>query len=66
MTAAVPDPSEIGDPTALEESQQAIDEAKSAAKSALADDYYPGSDLDAPATGDGLESEEQDVAPRPN
>ncbi|HEX8511299.1 MAG TPA: hypothetical protein VF635_17610 [Propionibacteriaceae bacterium] len=66
MTTSGQDPSEIGDSGPLERSQDSIEEAKSAAKDALADDYYPGSDLDAPATGDGIESDEHDVAPRPN
>lgn len=49
----------------LERSQQAIDEARDAVKGAL-QDTEPDPDLDMPATGEGLESDEQDVAPRPN
>jgi hypothetical protein len=67
MTTSEPDAGEAGDSGALERSQEAINDAKSAAKDALADDYYPGSDLDAPATGDGLDSQQdEEVAPRPN
>jgi hypothetical protein len=50
---------------ALERSQEAIDEAKDAARNALRDSY-PGSDMDAPGTGEGLEANEKEVAPRPN
>lgn len=60
------DMSEGGDSEALERSQQAIDEGNEAAREALDDEAFPGGDLDAPGTGEGLEADEEDVAPRPN
>ncbi len=53
------------DTDALERSQDAIDEGNEAAREALSDES-PTDELDVPATGDGLESDEEDVAPRPN
>ncbi|HET9873040.1 MAG TPA: hypothetical protein VFP89_10670 [Propionibacteriaceae bacterium] len=51
---------------ALDRSAEAIEEGRDAAREALGDGYIPGSDVDAPGTGDGLEAGEADVAPRPN
>ncbi len=57
---------DTGATDALERSQQAIDEGNEAAREALGD-QSPTSDLDVPATGDGLEAQEEgEVAPRPN
>jgi hypothetical protein len=57
--------SEAGESDLLARSQQAIDEGHEAAREALSD-MSPADELDVPATGDGLESNEEDVAPRPN
>lgn len=56
---------EAGEADALARSQQAIDEGNEAARVAL-DDPSLANDLDVPATGEGLEADEEDVAPRPN
>lgn len=61
-----PETGEAGSREALDRSQQAIDEGHEAAREAL-DDQFGTTDLDVPATGDGLESTDDDeVAPRPN
>lgn len=67
MTSSTePDPGETGGTEALERSRESLDEAREAARGALGDDYIPGSDVDVPGTGDGLEAGEPDVAPRPS
>ena len=63
MTDPNPEP---GDPGPLERSQQALDEARDAARAAL-DDVSPAAEMDTPGTGEGLEEhDEGDLAPRPN
>lgn len=64
MTSSEPEAGEAVDTDALDRAQQAIDEGNEAAKKALNSDHL-GDELDVPATGDGLESDEQEVAPRP-
>jgi hypothetical protein len=54
-----------GDSSALERSQEAIDEGREAANKAL-DDPSLASELDTPGTGEGLEEDQEDVTPRPN
>lgn len=56
---------EAGAGEALERSQEAIEDAKAGAGDALGD-LSPTPELDAPGTGDGLEANEPDVAPRPS
>jgi hypothetical protein len=64
MTSSEPDTGEAVHTDALDRAQEAIDEGNEAAKKALDGDHL-GDELDVPATGDGLESDEQEVAPRP-
>ena len=65
MTPSTPEHDDTDGGEALARSREALDEAREAAREAL-DEPAEGGDLDAPGTGDGLESDEPDVAPRPN
>lgn len=65
MTSFEPDMEETGRSESLDRSQEAIDDAKEAARAAM-EDPAPDSDLDVPGVGEGLEEDQEDVAPRPN
>jgi len=64
MSSTEPQPDESGGSAALDKSRESLAEAKDAARKVFEGDEP--ADLDAPGTGEGLESDEEDVAPRPN
>jgi hypothetical protein len=64
-SSAEPEREKAGVSETLERSQETIDDAKDAAREALGDNS-PTSDVDIPGTGEGLEADAEDVAPRPN